>query len=204
MRYEDEIVGKDTPDEDEPVQAKKRKVERGNAMKSSLLLLRDIGIAAAVLIIILQFYKPTIVFEHSMEDTLHPDDYVFLARQAYVFGEIETEDIIVFESKLMDDRGRPKSLIKRVIGLPGDIIEIKDGAVYRNGSMLYEPFIKGDVTPGAMDAEAVPEGSYFVLGDNRGVSMDSRAASVGYVTEDRIRGKVIFRLFPLSTAGVIR
>jgi len=197
-------MGKDVPEEQEPVKAEKRQVEKGNTMRSSLLLLRDIGIAAAVLIIILQFYKPTIVFEHSMEDTLHPEDYVFLAKQAYVFGDVEFGDIIVFESQLLDERARPKSLIKRVTGLPGDVIEIKDDAVYRNGQRLYEPFIKGDVTPGAMAAVTVPEGAYFVLGDNRSVSMDSRAAAVGFVTEDRIQGKVIFRLFPLSTAGVVR
>jgi len=203
MRYEDEIVGIDAEDDDQPVKAKKRKVEKESALKGGLLLLRDIAIAVAVLILILQFYKPTIVFEHSMEDTLHPEDYVFLAKKAFVFGEVKHGDIVVFESDLLDERGGPKSLIKRVIGLPGDKIEVKDEEVYRNGVLLSEPYIKDGVTPGSVSVE-VPPGAYFVLGDNRQVSMDSRNAAVGFVTQERIKGKVIYRLFPLSTAGVIR
>jgi len=204
MRYEDEIVGKDAekeaPEETEP----KRKVEKEHSMKGTLLLVRDIAIAVVVLIVILQFYKPTIVFEHSMEDTLHPEDYVFLARQAFVFGEVEHGDIVVFESKLIDDRGGYKSLIKRAIGLPGEIIEVKDGAVYRNGERLNEPYVRNGTTPGEMAPVTVPEGSYFVLGDNRVVSMDSRTSEVGFVTMEKIKGKVVFRLFPLSTAGAVR
>ena len=205
MRYEDEIVGKDTKEEkdDQPVRAKKRAVEKESTLKGSLLLLRDIGIAIAVLVLILQFYKPTIVFEHSMEDTLHPDDYVFLAKKAFVFGEIKHGDIVVFESDLLDERGGVKSLIKRVIGLPGDKIEVMDDAVYRNGKILNEPYIKDGITPGSVSV-VVPPDAYFVLGDNRQVSMDSRNAAVGFVEQERIKGKVIYRLFPLSTAGVIR
>ena len=204
MLYEEEKVGKDAGAEPDQVTAKQRSVKKSGGVKNSLLLLRDVLIAVAVLIVILQFYKPTIVFEHSMEDTLHPEDYVFLAKKAYVFGEVEYGDIVVFESRLMDERFRPKSLIKRVIGLPGDIIEIKDENVYRNGERLDEPYTKDGITPGELTAVTVPEESIFVLGDNRIVSMDSRVASVGFVSLDTVSGKVIFRLFPLSTAGVIR
>jgi len=204
MRYEDEIVGKGTETDDQPLVAGKRVVKKGDGMKGSLLLLRDIAIAVAVLVVILQFYKPTIVFEHSMEDTLHPEDYVFLSKKAYVFGEIEFGDIVVFESKLLDERGGNKSLIKRVIGLPGDIIELKDDAVYRNGERLHEPYTKEGYTPGNMASVRIPVDSYYVLGDNRQVSMDSRTSEIGFVTEDIIKGKVVFRLFPLSRAGAIR
>jgi len=204
MRYEDERVGIGAEAENQPVSVGKRSVEKGASMKGSMLLLRDIAIAVAVLVLILQFYKPTIVFEHSMEDTLHPEDYVFLAKKAYVFGEVKFGDIVVFESKLLDERGGNKSLIKRVIGLPGDIIEVKDGAAYRNGDRLNEPYIKDGETPGTMAPVTVPADSFFVLGDNRQVSMDSRTSEIGFVTDDKIRGKVIFRLLPLSTAGTIR
>ena len=204
MLYEEEKVGKDAGAEPDQVTAKQRSVKKSGGMKNSLLLLRDVLIAVAVLIVILQFYKPTIVFEHSMEDTLHPEDYVFLAKKAYVFGEVEYGDIVVFESKLMDERLRPKSLIKRVVGLPGDIIEIKNENVYRNGERLDEPYTKDGVTPGDLGPVTVPEETLFVLGDNRIVSMDSRVSSVGFVSFDTVSGKVIFRLFPLSKAGVIR
>jgi len=204
MRYEEEIVGRDAAEERQPIPAKKRIVEKNSPLRGSLLLLRDIGIAVIVLIVILQFYKPTIVFEHSMEDTLHPEDYVFLAKKAFVFGEVQFGDIVVFESKLHDARGGQKSLIKRVVGLPGDTIEVKDEAVYRNGERLVEPYVKSGVTPGDMAPVVVPAESYFVLGDNRVVSMDSRTSEVGFVTDDKLLGKVVYRLFPLSTAGVIR
>jgi len=204
MRYEDEVVGKDAEPQVYKIKDYKRKGKKNPTLKSSLLLLRDIGIAIIVLVIILQFFRPTVVFEHSMEDTLHPEDYVFLSKQAFRFNDVEYGDIVVFESKLLDDRGGQKSLIKRAIGLPGEIIEVKDGSVFRNGERLDEPYVRGGMTPGMMAPVKVPEGSYFVLGDNRLVSMDSRTSEVGFVSIDSIRGKVIFRLFPLSTAGIIR
>ena len=201
MRYEDEIVGKD---------AKKIISERDvwvdpdeeiDPRKSTLILLRDIGVAFAVIILVLQFVKPTIVFEHSMEDTLHPEDYVFLARQAYKFGEVKFGDIVVCESALLDDRGVPKNLIKRVIGLPGDTLSISDNAVYRNGERLNEPYTMDGYTEGDMAPVTVPNGYFFLLGDNRQVSVDSRDASVGFIPAEKIKGKVVFRLFPISNAG---
>lgn len=180
--------------------------EQPGVGQSALLLLRDIGIAVVIIVVALIFVKPTIVFEHSMDDTLHPEDYVFLAKQAYAFGEPESGDIVVFESvsdTLLDENGNAKNLIKRVIGVPGDIIEIKDGAVYRNGVRLDEPYTKEGVTNDIMKAVTVPPDAYFVLGDNRIVSKDSRSAEVGFVSKDRIRGKVVFRLLPFSRFGKI-
>jgi len=164
---------------------------------------RDIVIAFVIIIVILQFIKPTIVFEHSMEDTLHPDDYVFLDKQAYRFGDINYGDIIVFSSNLPDDHGLPKNLIKRVIGKPGDTIEVKDDAVYRNGVRLVEPYTKDGTTLGEMDLITIPPDEYFAMGDNRQVSKDSRSPDVGCVPRDKIEGKVIFRLFPISSAGSV-
>ena len=203
MRYENEIVGREA-DEKPPEEWKPASGSKSHVGKSALLLLRDIGIAIGVIILVLQFVKPTIVFEHSMEDTLHPDDYVFLARQAYTFGgEVEHGDIVVFESVLMDVHGSNKNLIKRVIGIPGDIISIKDDAVYRNGERLVEPYTKDGRTSGEMEPITVPNGAYFVMGDNREVSTDTRNELVGFVPRDKIIGKVIFRLFPVSRAGRI-
>ena len=206
MRYENEIVGKDakkmTPKpEPKPVEP----VENISVAKNVFYLVRDILVALAVIIIALQFVKPTIVFEHSMENTLKPEDYVFLSKQAYkLFGEIEFGDIVVCESTLVDDRGVPKNLIKRVIGLPGDELQIKDDAVYRNGERLVEPYTKDGLTDGVMATITVPPDSYFLLGDNREVSRDSRSPEIGFVSGDMIRGKVIFRLFPISSMGAVR
>jgi signal peptidase I len=203
MRYEDEIMGKDTVPLKEA--AAIEQIEKEPSIgKNALLFIRDIAIAFAILILILQFVRPTLIFEHSMENTLHPQDYVFLAKQAYTFGEVEQGDILVFKSVLLDDHGTNKNLIKRVIGLPGDTIEVKDSAVYRNGERLVEPYTKDGVTEGVMAPVTVPEGEYFVMGDNRGVSLDSRRSEVGCVPGENIVGKVFFRLFPISSVGAIQ
>ena len=202
MLYEDEVMGKDVePYREEPAPEKKK--EKTGSVKGTLLFLRDLLIAFAILLVILQFVRPTIIFEHSMDDTLHPDDYVFLAKQAYTFGEVKHGDIIVFKSHLLDEHEQQKNLIKRVIGLPGDTIEIKNEMVYRNGEMLNEPYTKEGFTPTEMSSFTVPEEEYFVMGDNRRVSLDSRSLSVGCVPAEDIVGKVFFRLFPVSTAGKI-
>ncbi|GHU62194.1 signal peptidase I [Clostridia bacterium] len=200
MLYENEIVGRDAPRSEEP-SAEILSEKKQGAAKGILLFVRDIVIAFVVLILVLQFVRPTLIFETSMENTLHPQDYVFLAKQAYAFGEVERGDIVVFKSMLVDEHGVSKNLIKRVIGLPGDTIEIKDGAVYRNGERLAEPYTKDGVTLSMMAPITIPGASYFVMGDNREVSLDSRSSMVGCIAEDAIVGKVFFRLFPLSSAG---
>ena len=171
--------------------------------RGTILLMRDIGFAFIAIVIAMQFFKPMIVFEHSMEDSLYPNDYIFLSSHYYDFNDIESGDVVVFASELLDDRGKPKNLIKRVIGLPGDVIEVKQEAVYRNGVVLDEPYTKELITRGNMNPVTVPQNQYFVLGDNRQVSKDSRSSTVGFVTKNRIMGKVIYRLLPISTAGKI-
>jgi signal peptidase I len=176
-----------------------------SAKRDALLLIRDILIAFGVIVVFLQFLGPTIVFETSMENTLHENDYVFLAKKAYAFGSEQPErgDIVVFRSELLDEHGAKKNLIKRVIGLPGDTVEVHDGYVWINGEYLEEPYTKEGVTEGVMAAVVVPEDAYFMMGDNRRVSEDSRAPEVGCVSIDRIRGKVVFRLLPFSNVGVV-
>ncbi|MDR0852208.1 MAG: signal peptidase I [Clostridiales Family XIII bacterium] len=172
--------------------------------KRNFRLVRDIAIAVAIIVIFLQLIGPSIVIEHSMENTLHSHDYVFFAKQAYTFGDAHFGDIIVFRTALDDKHEGKKTLIKRIIGIPGDTVEIKSNAVYRNGVPLNEPYTKDGYTSGEMTKMIIPEGYYFVMGDNRAVSKDSRDPDVGLVSESNIRGKVIFRLFPLSDIGPIQ
>ncbi len=88
--------------------------------------IKDIAIAVLAAILILQFIQPTIVQEHSMENTLHENDYVFVSKQSYkIFGSPQRGDIIVFNSALTTVSGSKKMLVKRIIGLPGDTVEIK-------------------------------------------------------------------------------
>jgi signal peptidase I len=182
--------------------AKKKK--QSDSGRGVILLLRDIVICFAVIFAFLFFFKPTIVFQNSMLNTLQPNDYVFLYKWAYRSNPVEHGDIIVFHSELDDEQGGNKNLIKRVIGVPGDLLEIKDGVVYRNGKALVETYTKDGVTNGDMSEFLVPEEVYFVMGDNRVHSMDSRDPRVGFISHSAILGKVVFRMLPLSNAGSVK
>lgn len=165
---------------------------------------RDILIAVVIAVLILQFVKPTIVREHSMENTLHEYDYIFLSKQAYTFfGDVEHGDIIVFHTDIDDGEGHSKNLIKRAIGLPGDTIEITGGNVIRNGKVLDEKYTKDGYTDGEMEEITVPEGKVFAMGDNRQSSLDSRNEEVGMVDMDLIIGKAVFRIYPLNSFGTV-
>ena len=166
--------------------------------------IRDLVVALAFAFIILQFIKPTIVRENSMEPTLHDGDYIFLSRQSYTFGEPKRGDIIVFHTELKTETGSEKLLIKRIIGLPGDVIDIEDGLVYLNGELLEEDYIPagGTMPHDAGSHFEVPEDSLFCLGDNRGVSKDSRYSDVGYIKIDEVVGKAVIRLYPFNSIKV--
>ena len=151
--------------------------------------IKDIGIAVIVAVLFLQFFMPTIVREHSMENTLKQNDYVFVSRRYYTWfkNEMKRGDIIVFRSDLTTSLGSEKLLVKRIIAIPGDTVSIKDGKVYVNGQ--------------ASDGSYTKDGHIFVMGDNRQNSTDSRNAIVGFVDISDIKGKVVFRLLPLKKAG---
>ena len=129
----------------------------------------------------------------SMEKTIMTGDRFFGNRLAYLFDDPERFDIVVF--KYPDDESQ--LFVKRVIGLPGETVEIKDGKVYINGSEtpLVDSFTPETPT-GDYGPYVVPEGSYFMLGDNRNHSGDSRFWKQPYVEKEKIVGKAIFRYFP--------
>lgn len=168
--------------------------------------IKDIIIAVVLAAAILFFIKPTIVREHSMENTLHDGDYLFVSRQEYkLFGkEPQYGDVVVFESNFISNTGANKLLIKRVIGVPGDTVEIHDGTVYVNGEALIENYTKDGYTDSDMSSVTVPEGSLFCMGDNRQNSTDSRDMRVGFVSMDDVMGKAVFRLFPFNKFGKVK
>ena len=164
--------------------------------------IKDILIAIVVAFLVLQFIKPTIVQEHSMENTLEPNDYLFISKQSYtLFGQPQRGDIIVFHSALTMSDGSEKLLVKRIIALPGDTIAITDGVVYINGEPQDEPYTKDGYTKTEMSEVTIPEGQLFCMGDNRQNSRDSRDPLIGFVDEDDVLGKAVFRLFPFSRFG---
>lgn len=169
-------------------------------MKEAMGWVRDIVIAIIIAAIILFFFKPIIIQQESMQPTFYSNDYVVVSKQSYsIFGDMERGDVIVFRSSLLDENGDQKSLIKRVIGLPGDTIEIKNGYVILNGVTIQEDYLAEQGVSGEMEQITVDEGKIFVMGDNRAVSQDSRSPEVGQVDQDTVIGKVVLRIFPIDS-----
>jgi signal peptidase I len=135
----------------------------------------------------------------SMVPTIEVGDRVIMWRLAYTFNnEPQRGDIIVFTPPA--ELNETSDLIKRVIGLPGETVEVKDGYVYINGEALEEDYLKEQPTY-TYGPVTVPEDSYFIMGDNRNVSVDSHMWLNPFLSEDEIKGKVIFRYWPLSRIG---
>ena len=137
----------------------------------------------------------------SMENTIMTKDRLFGNRLAYLFGEPKRGDIVIF--KYPDDER--KLYIKRIIGLPGEKVSIVSGKVYINDSTtpLDEPYLS-EPMDGNYGPYNVPEGEYFMLGDNRNNSGDSRLWVNTFVTEKQIEGKAGFRYFPFDQMGQIK
>ena len=151
----------------------------------SIVLILTEGIVLAILI--LHFISPARVIGCSMYPHLEELDYLVCNEGAYIIGEPEYGDIIIFK--------KDKHYIKRVIGKPGDTIVIKGGKVYRNGSRIEDYVADGVITGPEMTVE-LDQDEYFVLGDNRECSTDSREEDFGTVKKDEIVAKAVFRICP--------
>jgi signal peptidase I len=178
-------------------------------LKKTLYLAREIleTIVPAVLIALLInlfLAQATRVYGQSMEPNLHTDQRLIVeklsynryARQLLGFDGPEQSDVVVIR---LESQGN-ELLIKRVIGLPGDVIEIRDGRVFVNGQPLTEPYL-GGITPGYYGPVTVPPLHIFVLGDNRGFSNDSR--NFGTVPLKNVIGRAWFSYWPPDQVGFI-
>jgi len=159
--------------------------------------IKTIVISILVALLITAFVKPTMVQGFSMEPTLSENDLLIINRFLYNRGEPKRGDIVVFESNQLDDDGNQKLYIKRVVGLPGEEIEISDGKVYINKQILSEEYTAEDYTHGDIH-ETIPRRKLFVIGDNRGNSMDSRNPEIGLIDYEAIVGKAFVRLYPFA------
>ena len=163
---------------------------------------RDLLLSVVIAIIVILFlYQPVKVEGTSMMPALTDQERIFINKFIYRFhfGDIERGDMVVFWYP-----GDPsKSYIKRVIGLPGDRIEIDRGTVILNGKRLAENYVPPEYRDRvSLEPETVPPDEYFVLGDHRSSSNDSR--SWGYVPRRFIYGKAVFVYWPLDKIGVLR
>ena len=139
--------------------------------------------------------EPYIVDGSSMNPTLQSGERVMVNKFTYRIDEPKKSDIIVFEQR----GGKNRNLIKRIIATGGDTIEVANGKVYVNDQLLDEDYIL-ETTEGDYFKTVVPEGTVFVMGDNRNNSLDSRFESVGFVEPDDIKGKANVVFWPITSA----
>jgi signal peptidase I len=176
--------------------------ERAGVRRASLLrtwlrdLIVSLGISAFIIIFI---YQPVKVEGTSMLPALADQERIFVNKFVYRLEPISRGDVIVFHYPLDPS----KSYIKRVVAVAGDRVKIDDGTVYVNGLALEEPY----VPPQYRDTRSYPEtlvapGAYFVLGDHRSLSNDSR--DFGAVAEEYVSGKAVFAYWPMDKAGRLR
>jgi signal peptidase I len=165
-------------------------------------LFREIMITVLVVLLVINFVaQPTTVDGKSMYPTLENSDQLIIEKVSKYFNGYERFDIIVFPYQYEEN----KFYIKRIIGLPGETIFIKNGVVYIDDEPLDD--IKGlDLIEDYGNQEfpvEIPEDYYFVLGDNRNHSSDSRYQDVGLIPENEILGKGFLRVFPLNHFGIL-
>ena len=175
-------------------------------------IVTTVGLAVALYLVITTFVVQTFrVEQQSMIDTLQPGQHLLIDKLTPRFDAYSRGDIIVFHPRGQSDQ---TPFIKRVIGVGGEHVEIKDGAVWIDGVRLEEDAYTyvdpatGENQPTLATGQAsewdVPEGSLFVLGDHRGGSTDSRRASVGLVDVDSVVGRAWLSFFPLDTLGILQ
>ncbi|MDD3393559.1 MAG: signal peptidase I [Anaerotignum sp.] len=128
----------------------------------------------------------------SMETTIMTGDRIMALRTSYWLDEPQRGDVVVF--RYPDDPEQKTLFVKRIIGVGGDVVKVENGSVYINGEVLNEPYLEV-ITQGNFGPFEVPEGCYFMMGDNRNSSLDSRFWDNKFVAPDKILGKVVFRYY---------
>jgi len=189
----------DAPSTQGPLAPASLLAKRRRSLLLSLGWLRDLLIAIVLALAIIAFvYQPVKVEGTSMAPRLSDQERIVINKFIYKFGPIERGDIVVFRYP----RDPGKSFIKRVVGLPGETVEIRRGVVTINGAPLREEYIPGaEQDAHSYPATRLPADHYFVLGDHRRSSNDSRVW--GPVARSYIYGKAVFAYWPPERFGVI-
>ena len=200
------------PDKEKKAKAKKSKKNKKkdvkpedvNIVKELLSLIVYIGIVVLLCYFIINFVGcRSRVDGSSMEPTLTDGDNLWVDKLSYVFGEPERFDVIIF------NYDEDTTYVKRIVRLPGETVRIdQNGNIYINEQLLKENYGKEVILESNLGRSNQPillgEGEYFVLGDNRNNSSDSRWADVGNVHREDIIGKVVLRIYPFSSFGVVK
>lgn len=177
--------------------------EKPNVMRELLGMLVYVGVVLAITFLIITFVgQRTHVSGESMENTLDDGDQLIVDKLTYRFHDPERFDIIVFPFRYKDNT----YYIKRIIGLPGETVQIVDGEIYINGELLEESYGREVMQDAGLAAEPITLGDdeYFVLGDNRNYSSDSRDPSVALIHRKEIIGRAWLRIWPLNSFGILK
>lgn len=193
--------GSDTRKKHDPAEGKKKSV-----MREIIGTIAYVAVICLVVFLVLRFVgQRTVVNGHSMDPTLANQENLIMDKLSYHFTDPKRFDIVIFPGP--EEGGEHPYYIKRVIGLPGEAVQIIDGKVYINGEELTDDVygITDYIEEPGIAAEPLTlgEDEYFCLGDNRPVSYDSRYEAVGPVHRSEIIGKVWIRIWPLSKFGPV-
>lgn len=184
--------------------SKQRKKFNINLFKDILAwMIELIAVVLVAIMLVYLFGYRTGVVGSAMEPTLKNGEEVFVNRLVYNFTKPKAGDVIVF---LPNGNEKSHYYVRRVIGTPGDTVQIIDGAVYVNGEFYEESTDVASIENAGIAEEAIELGSdeYFVLGDNRNNSEDSRYANIGVIKKEYIEGKAWYRFSSLGDMGVVR
>ncbi len=210
------MTSPDTAQEPHAPDAEPTEVHHRSTTRSVIEWIAVIGGALIVALVIKTFLiQAFYIPSGSMESTLEIGDRVLVNKLSYRVHDVNRGDLVVFEAAEGEgDCGQPvnqaaasaaeggiKDLIKRVIGLPGDVVEGRDGQLLVNDRILVEPYLDDGVTTSDFEPATIPEGCIWVMGDNRGDSRDSR--SFGPIDEDHIVGRAFVRVWPLTNLGFL-
>lgn len=169
--------------------------------KDEILSWIKVIISALLIAIVLRtfVFQMALVNQISMDPTLHEGQMLVISKINYFVGDPKRGDIIVLKDEVEN-----KLLIKRVIGLPGEVVQLKEGKVYINSKELQPDYTSFPTFAYTQEEWTMPAGEYFVLGDNREHSRDSRVENVGLVYRKNIIGRAVFRIWPFNKLGVLK
>lgn len=168
---------------------RKRKKQNREIMEWTRTVLFALVFAILLRVFVFEF---VVVEQSSMYPTLQENDKLCVLKVVYLVSDAKRGDIVVLKIS------ETKNYVKRIIGLPGQSIEVKDSRVYINDERIDEDYLSQDLEYSDYPKTQIPENFYFVMGDNRVYSIDSRNPTIGFIDEDDLIGKVIFRIKPFT------
>lgn len=190
-------------------ETQKEHTDRKKKEKKGMSFLLQLALLVVMVIVLRNVMGTVLVKGSSMEPNFNHGDLVFINKLSTSIGSPDYGDVVICK---LDEGSGYENIIKRVVGLPGDEIDIVENDddedvydLYVNGEYIEEDFLgEPMMTDGDIDYPfEVPENSYFVMGDNRNESLDSRRESVGAIEKGDLMGKVVLRLYPFSEFGLI-